>query len=218
MALERDMGVDRSEHPAGPRTSELLLDLFRGHTAERITLGEMTAALHDRAFGLLMLILALPNSIPAPVAPGVSAVFGVPLAIIALQLALGQDHPRLSPLFERRSLKTVDVNRFLAQATPWLARLERLVKPRWPGVANPRTERVIGLIAFILAVALALPIPFGNLPLGFALVVISLGLLERDGAAIAFGTLIGVLGLIWAAVIVFAGTAFIETAWGWVFG
>ncbi|MBF0307243.1 MAG: exopolysaccharide biosynthesis protein, partial [Alphaproteobacteria bacterium] len=62
--------------PPPARTSGILRDLAAGLPGERVTLGEIDAALADRAFGLLMLVFALPNTLPS--LPGMSAVLGMP--------------------------------------------------------------------------------------------------------------------------------------------
>ncbi len=46
------------------RTSDAFRALKTIGTGDRISLGELTAALGDRGFGLLVLIFALPNIIP----------------------------------------------------------------------------------------------------------------------------------------------------------
>jgi hypothetical protein len=69
-----------------------------------------------------------------------------------------------------------------------MARLERVLKPRIGFlVSSDASERVIGLVTFPLAVALFLPIPFGNILPAAAIACVALGLAERDGLAVAVG-------------------------------
>ena len=70
------------------------------------------------------------------------------------------------------------------------ARLERVLRPR-AGllVTSDLAERVIGLIAFPLALILFLPIPFGNILPAASIAALALGLAERDGIAVALGYL-----------------------------
>ena len=51
---------------------------------------EAIEALGDRAYGLAMLMLALPMAVPISSIPGISTVFGIPLILIAAQLMLGR--------------------------------------------------------------------------------------------------------------------------------
>jgi len=58
------------------KVSELLDDLAN-RPGPRVSLAEIVAVLGDRAFGVLMLMLALPNAVGIGGIPGVSTVFGV---------------------------------------------------------------------------------------------------------------------------------------------
>ncbi len=74
---------------------------------------------------------------------------------------------------------------------PWLARLERALRPRWPELLGPMAERLAGLLAILLGLLLSLPIPLTNIPLAVPLVLIGLGLAERDGVMLAIGLAVG---------------------------
>lgn len=180
--------------PPPPRTSGILRDLAAGLPGERVTLGEIDAALADRAFGLLMLVFALPNTLPS--LPGMSAVLGLPLLMLALQLAGGWSRPWLPRWLAGRSLPVRDFSRFVDLATPWLQRIERVLTPRLPQFTAPVVERwVVGVMAVLLATAIVLPIPFGNIPPAIGVSLLALGLLERDGAAVLAGLAVGVVSL-----------------------
>lgn len=50
-------------------------------------------------------------------------------------------------------------------------------------------------MAFILAIILFLPVPFGNTLPALAIAVLALAVLERDGVAAIVGALIGLVGI-----------------------
>ena len=89
---------------------------------------------------------------------------------------------------------------------PWLARIERLLKPRWLWLVKGNIERFLAAVCVLMAFLLILPIPLGNLPPGFSLLLISLGLIERDGVCVALGLALSVFsvfylqGLIWVGI------------------
>lgn len=89
-------------------------------------------------------------------------------------------------------------------AAPWLARAERLLRPRWSWLVNHRAERVIGAFCLLLAAVLALPIPFGNMLPALAICLIALGVLERDGLWVLIGTVTGLVSLFIVAGVVYA--------------
>lgn len=194
--------------PAGPlddtlRLSEVLTRIAGDTMRDRIAVGDLLKAMQERAFGPLMLVFALPNVLPTP--PGTSSVLGAPLVFLAAQLALGR-RPWLPPIIARRSIARKDFAAFVAKATPWLAKAERLLRPRLGGLAHPPAEYVVGLMCFVLAVVLVLPIPLGNMLPALAICILALGILERDGVwilvgmALAIASLGVVSGVVWAFV------------------
>ncbi len=73
---------------------------------------------------------------------------------------------------------------------------------------------LIGIPVFLLAVAVALPIPFGNFLPVLALTVIAVSLMERDGLATIIG--LGLAGVALAVTVgLVYGTLF---AAGWAIG
>lgn len=171
------------------RVSELLEQLAWTWPAERISLGDITRLLGDRGYGVLMLVLALPGALP-----GISSIAAVPLALVALQLAIGLSRPWLPHFLADRSLSRADFSRMVERALPYLAWIERLLRPRLTVVAGPIGERVLGLICLALALLLTIPVLF-NLPLVVPIALMALAILERDGVLAAIGLLAGCFAL-----------------------
>ncbi|MCG5243477.1 exopolysaccharide biosynthesis protein [Azospirillum doebereinerae] len=190
-------GADRP--PGRARASDLLNEFLTRDHDPRITLGAIMALLGDRAFGALLLILSIPNILPVP---GLSTATGVPMILIGAQMAAGRAGPWLP---RRMAAVTLDRDAFLSvmrRAKPWAERVERHLRERLPQLAGPTAERLLGLAVVVLAVILALPIVFGNQPPAFAIALIALGLIERDGAFVLAGLIAGLLAIaIMAAVL-----------------
>ena len=186
-------------------TSDVLLRLVREFPGERLTMGDIVAGLEDRAFGLLMLLLALPNCPPMPGIPFVSTVTGTPLAFFAGQLALGHPTPWLPQRLLRQSFGRAALLQALERVAPYVQRVERLLKHRLPQLATGRGERAAAAVAFVLAVILALPIPGGNLLPAWAIVFFALGILERDGVCVLIGGIVTVLALTVVATVLLLG-------------
>ena len=53
------------------------------------SLGEIIEELHDIGFSILMFLLSMPIAIPLPYPPGSTAIFGIPLLILSIQLTMG---------------------------------------------------------------------------------------------------------------------------------
>jgi hypothetical protein len=183
------------------RTSDLLSDLAAGHPGPRIRLGEVVDALGERGFGVLILLFARPNLVPGPAMPGFSAAFAIPLALLSAQLAGGRAEPRLPRWILRRSMTLAGFRHLVSYAAPPMQRIERWLRPR-PGVPE---RKFLGLALLVLTLALAMPIPFANIPPAMVLALIALGLIEKDGRAVVVGLALGIPACAWVAVLSFAG-------------
>lgn len=192
-----------------PRISEILEGLVERQTDPRLSVDDIVAALKDRGYGLLILVLTLPNLVPVYL-PGLSAVFGLPLAFIALQLMLGRPGPWLPRFVLRRSFSRKKFATLVNRALPYLRRTECFLQPRRLEFTAPLAERFIGTACLVLALLLSLPIPLTNIPLALPLALLSLGLLERDGWFViaGFGLALTVIG----AILMLSWTLLVELA------
>ena len=199
------------------RTSEVLSALAAAHAGERITVGDIVHGLGDRAFGMLLFAFAAPNLPPLGI-PGLSSVCAVPLLILALQLMAGRAEPALPGWVTARSMPTAAFRRLMAYVVPWLARAERLVRPRAAIAVSGAGERAAGAAVAILAVVLVLPIPFGNLLPAIAIALFGLAIVERDGLAALAGHGVAVVSLAVVAGVVVGSAEIAMAAWRYLFG
>lgn len=188
-------GSSEPNPPRAQRTSDILLGLALNFPRERVLLRDIGELLGNRSFGFLLLIFALPNTLPLGI-PGLSTLTGIPLALVALQMTFGLPRPYLPKWLAERSLPREDFRRLIERAVPWLQKLERVMKPRWLALTGIRGERALGTFCLILAVVLTLPIPFGNLLPAIGVALMALGLIEKDGVLIVGAAVVGVIGLI----------------------
>jgi len=176
------------------RISSILEALPSAVEGDRISFGDLVDAFEQRAYGPLIVVFAAPNMLPVAL-PGLSAVLGAPLVLLTAQLTLGRRRPWLPGFLRRRSLARTSFEAMVARIVPRLRRIEARVSPRLPVVTGVLGKRVIGALGVVLSLIIMLPVPFGNAVPGLALVVMSVGLLGRDGLAVLAGGLIGVAGL-----------------------
>jgi hypothetical protein len=172
--------------------SAVLRQLAGERGKQRVSVRDLFAALGDRALAALLFVFAVPNAIPSP--PGLSTVLGVPLLFLSAQLLLGRK-AWLPEFIAKRSMARADFEVLMGRVLPWLERAERLLRPRLIGLALPPMEYALGFICLVLAVILVLPIPLGNNPPAFAIALIALGILERDGLWVLAGLCVSALSL-----------------------
>jgi hypothetical protein len=203
----RSPDSDPSAPPPARLSAELhqLAETFRERT---VTLREVIATLGDRATALLAVILALPFCAPVSI-PGLSLPFGAVILLLSAGYATGR------PLWLPERLLAVELPpkffRALLEATSrLLGWIERRMRPRWVWLTAGRGWlRLHSLAVCAGAALLLLPlggIPFTNTLPALVVVVGTLGMLERDGAAVAaaYGLLLATL----AYFSLFAGVAF----------
>lgn len=167
------------------RLSEVLTSLAEDPRHERISIGIVLDGMRNRAFGALLILFALPNAIPTP--PGTSTILGIPLILLAGQLALGYRRPWLPAVIAERSIPRDTFGALVRSMVPWLEKAERLARPRLVRLVRGPFARVIGGLCFILSVVLVLPIPLGNMLPALSICLLSVAVLERDGLTALFG-------------------------------
>lgn len=165
---------------------------------DRIQVATIVAALKDRAYALLVVLLGLPNCLPMP--PPIPLVCGLVLAFVALQMLFGRTTPWLPQRLLSRSIGKPVLAKAVARALPPLVWLERFSRPRLTMLGSPIAVPLLGLVILILALGLIVAAPFiGQIPLGLAVCLVGLGLVERDGLLMIAGALVGAVGLLLSA-------------------
>jgi hypothetical protein len=194
-------GEGRRGRPRRKKLSEILNEIGSDTSRQVVAVDDLIALLGGRGRAGLMLLFALPNVLPAP--PGLSGVLGLPLLYLSVQMMLGRV-PWLPGFIGDRAMPRDRFAQLVDRLGPVLARAERLLRPRWSLLVSHGAERVLGALCLVLAAVLALPIPFGNMLPAFAICLIALGILERDGVWVAVGSVVGIGSLLLVAGVVYA--------------
>lgn len=180
--------------PAEPASAHSLSKLFAaladGPPEEPLTLAQLRRELGERAFGLMILVLAIPNCLPVAAIPGFSVLTGAGLVFFTLQLCLDQPEPYLPRWLMRRAVARGKLSASLGKTIPFLRWIERFIAPRWSTLVTGTGERVMGAVALLLSVTLLLPIPFANFLPAAALSLFALALVSRDGLFSVLGYLV----------------------------
>jgi hypothetical protein len=184
--------------------SERIRRVTESPSGEVVLVGHLLAQFRRRLFGGLFLILAVLGLVP-----GISFLAGIVLIVPALQMAIGLRAPALPRFILRRAVPVARLRRLSDRAMPWLERIERHVRPRWPVMTHPPVANLAGLMIAGLGLAMLLPVPLSNVPPAAAVACLALGLLERDGLVMAIGLALGAVALVagW-----FIGFAVVEAA------
>jgi hypothetical protein len=125
-----------------------------------ISIGAILDALEERAFGMLLLLFAIPALIPFLV--GVSSAFALPIALLAFQMIAGHRRPWLPKRFRTQTISISSYRKMTAVLLPWLRRVEALTKPRLKIFAGRFAEPVLAIFILVFASIIAIPGPGTN--------------------------------------------------------
>lgn len=162
--------------------------------------------LDERAFGLLILLFAIPCLVPG--LPGAQLI-AIPILLLGGQLAIGRNEVWLPQRALGTRIKRGWIDAIAGFVDKRLRWTQRLSRPRLVGLASGWIERLIGLVIALAAVTIMLPIT-NTIP-SLAITIIAVGLLQRDGLFTLAGTAlagawIGFLGvMVWG---LFTGAQF----------
>ncbi len=186
--------------------SQLIIDLKDGFTGERVTIDHILEGFHERGFGFLLFVFALPPALPFP-APGLGTIVAPALFFLTLQQIAGRHTVWLPGRVRRMSFDRKTISSLLDQGIPWIRRIEILARPRFGNLTRGFPSRLIGVAGFIMSLSIMLPIPLTNTVPGVGIVLMSVGVMMRDGLSVVAGAIIG-LGWIAMTVVVvtFFGT------------
>lgn len=181
------------------RVSLVLRAVIETAPGDTISVREIIEAFGERAFGFVIILFSLPNCIPAP--PGMNSVFGIPILLFAVQLALGFKKPWLPRRILDKRFRVATFRKIIDAAEPKLRRVENLLRPRHTALFGPRGDRLIGTFAVILALCVIVPLPGTNWVPSIALVILSMAILQEDGLVLGFGILAGIVGIAYTVIL-----------------
>jgi hypothetical protein len=180
---------------------------------ERVTLDCLLDRLGDKAIAFVLLVFAIPAIIPTPGIPA-GMIFGTALAILSLQMMFRARRLVLPGVLGRLSVSRSIIELTADKAAPRLEKLEALLKPRGHMLARFAGPAFIGIVIFLMAVIIALPIPFGNTLPGITVLIIALALAQRDDLALLGGLVLAVVSVLFSIGIVYGGWALISAWFG----
>src|SRR6202008_4248568 len=166
------------------------LETLQGRVKDKaLTLAELKQALRGRGSAMLLVLLALPFCFVA--IPGLSIPFGIAICCIGARMMIGRE-PWLPRSILHRRLSTARSHQLLTSAIKLARMLESFVRPRFGFLhAGPIMPRVagLGIVIASLGLMLPLPIPFSNSIPAWAVVLLAIGTMEKDGLCVLVGYL-----------------------------
>ena len=183
--------------------NDILADLRGGegeNDEQTAKLGDVIDRLDERAFGFLLLLLALPCCLPfIYLLPQIVA---LPMLLLAGQMAAGRHHPWLPRKFHERTFSVPDFQNVVNRSARYVGWIEHIAMPRLRPVTSHMATRLVGALLLIPTASILVPLPSTNTIPGIGVAITSLGLIERDGVLVILGLIIG---FTWVGLLVFLG-------------
>jgi hypothetical protein len=159
-----------------------------------VSLGELLDRTADRGFGLVLILLGLPMLIPF-LPPGSSTLVGPIYAMFAIQMIRGGQQPWVPRRFRDWVLQERTARVLRERGLPLVRRAERFSRPRQLWLGENVTVRIVGVVVFLMGVILLSPLPFLNTLPALSVMLIGMGMLNRDFVFMAAGIIVGGISL-----------------------
>ena len=160
-----------------------------GIGGETITLRRLIEAIGEQGLLLLCGIASLPFLLPVSI-PGVSTVFGLAIVLAALAITLNR-LPWLPRRVLDREMPSDKLRAALGRGLDLAAKVERFVRPRLTALTRTGVvSRFNGLMLMLAGVLLMAPlglVPFSNTLPAVAVLLLAMGMMQRDGVMVLAG-------------------------------
>jgi hypothetical protein len=211
------MTTVRIRNPQASLSAALLAarQAVSGHV---VTLRELLGQIGEQGLLVFCAMLAVPFMLPVTI-PFMSTVLGLPMLLIALSVTANRV-PWLPDRLLDRSIPAAALAHALDHAIATATRFEHLIRPRVLALSGSTAANVVnGLLLLVAVLLLMMPlplVPFANTLPAIAIILLCLGMAERDGLLLGIGYAVCaaatayVGGLLW---LVFAAGRNADEAW-----
>ncbi len=170
-----------------------------------ITLRRLLVLVGEHGMLFLCALLTIPFLIPVSI-PGVSTVFGAAIILISLGITMNR-LPWLPDRLMDRELDAAKLSGILRRGANVVARVEAYIRPRMGAITDGAiASRVNGLALIFSGVLLMAPlglIPFSNTLPAFAILLLAVGMSQRDGLVVLAGYAMILASLVYFGVLAY---------------
>jgi hypothetical protein len=171
------------------RLSQALETTRSAVSGHRVTLRELLGLVGEQGLLVFCAILAMPFLLPVTL-PFMSTALGAPMLLVGIAVVLNRV-PWLPDRILDHALPGETVQHVLERAAHAAGRFEHLVRPRLLlFTATPAANSVNGIVLVVAVLVLMAPlplVPFANTLPAIGVILLCLGMAERDGVVILLG-------------------------------
>lgn len=162
------------------------------------TLIELDLVFGDRTFAILFMFMMAASALPIPTG-GITDVFAIITILFALQMMMGKNSLWLPKRWRKMKLTKIFTDKLLPGLVKLIRWLEKFSAPRMSWVFAGRiSDALLGLSVILLAIATIAAPPFSGLDTipALGIVVISAGIVLKDGLMTIIGWIVGASGIL----------------------
>ena len=190
------------EEKKDPRTaSNILNNIYTKNIEDNIKVDTLLKSVDSGGFALFNLILSLILFIPTP--PPIATISAILIIFLSFQMILGLKEVWLPNFITNKSIKRTTLALIVEKSSTYLSKMEKITRRRFVFMESNIMQRIIGLVIFILATLSLTPILFANSMPGISIILISFGMLNKDGLMVIIGFITGFISIfvVWAIIL-----------------
>ena len=154
------------------------------------------------SFLILLLILSVLNIILAPL-PINSFILGVPLIFFSICYLFGFQRIMYSKKILKKSVKCITWRKHIHKVSHYTEKILVISKPRFFYLSQLHRRLVSGFILSVTSLLIFLPIPFINTSGSVTMIMVLLGIIQKDGLFLTIGYLLFTIHIIFSAVVIY---------------
>lgn len=162
---------------------EIVDDALAQSQNGEVALSALLDAWGDRSYGPLFIMLGFIAGTPLAVVPGAAAVVGAVIALLALQMIFGLNHPWLPKIALKRSVPEKNLRALRRKLEKPLRFVDHLITERWNWASGEAMRRAAAIMVAALGLVM---IPFDAVPFlvaapAWTVVLFGVAITARDG-------------------------------------
>ena len=159
-----------------------------------ISVSRLFKLLDRRSNYILTLTAFLLVVVPLPTPPGFSTILALPSIFITAQICCLNDRVYIPRWLSKIKINKIFIKKIDRASRWYLQYAEKLTKRRFVFFVSPTLHKVYNIVLLFFAFASAIPVPFLCMIPALAGVLMSAGLIVKDGILILAAMLVGCFG------------------------
>lgn len=177
------------------RFSTSILQVNNSTRKQGISISRLLKLLDKRSNYILTFVSFFLVTIPLPTPPGFSIFLALPSIFITLQICFCKKGMFLPKWIAKLRINKKIIKKVDSSSRKYLMFMEKLTKKRLSFFVSPKLQKIYNIILLIFAFTSAVPIPFLCMIPAFAGVLMSAGLIVKDGMLVVLSMIVGCIGM-----------------------